>query len=85
MMELIGWLGAALFCFCGAPQAYASWNQGHSRGISAGFLFMWGAGEVLTLTYVLGSVGINLPLLCNYAFNLVFLSVIGYYKLWERP
>ncbi len=43
---------------------------------------MWGVGEVLTLVYVLPKM--EIPLLFNYAANIVFLLVITYFKVWPR-
>lgn len=43
---------------------------------------MWGAGEVLTLVYVFPKM--ELPLMFNYAANIVFISIITYYKVRPR-
>lgn len=43
---------------------------------------MWGFGEVLTLAYVFPKM--ELPLIFNYSANIVFLLVIGYYKVFPR-
>lgn len=79
-MELIGWVGSLCFAICGAPQAWLAYKQGHSRGISWGFLLLWISGEVMTLTYVIPK--IDYPLIFNYVSNLIFLSVILYFKLF---
>lgn len=84
MIEALGWVGGIMFAFCSIPQAYLSWKQGHSQGISNLFLFMWGAGEVLTLAYVLIKHGLDLPLLFNYVMNLLFIGIISYYKFFPR-
>lgn len=81
-MELIGWLGAFLFAICGFPQALKSYQDGHSRGLSWGFLLAWAGGEILTILYVLPKM--DLPLLTNYFVNAIFLSVMLRYKIWER-
>ena len=78
-MEYIGWVGSIFLAICGLPQAYASWKQGHSNGISSGFLALWGFGEVLTLLYVIHKM--DAPLLLNYFTNILSLSVIIFYKL----
>jgi len=82
MLENIGWCGSILLAFCGAPQAFLSYRQGHSRGISWIFLISWLLGELLTLIYIL-SLG-NKPLLINYCFNVAFILIILYYKIWTR-
>lgn len=84
MIEFIGWLGSMLFAFCGAPQAYQSWKEGHSDGIAPLFILMWGLGEVLTLTYVMLKHGWDLPLITNYVINILFIAVIAGYKLFPR-
>jgi hypothetical protein len=82
LIEAIGWVGSVLLAFCGLPQAIESFRTKSSPGVTWGLLIMWGAGEVLTLAYVFPKM--ELPLMFNYAANIVFLSVIGYYKVWPR-
>jgi len=79
-LEALGWMGSVMLAFCGLPQAVESWRTKSSSGVTWGLLVMWGIGEVLTLLYVLPRM--ELPLLFNYATNLVFLCVIGYYKIF---
>lgn len=81
-LETIGWLGAVCFAMCGVPQAWESYKNGHSDGMTWGFLGLWGAGEVLTLIYVLPTW--QWPLIFNYLWNLVFIGIVMYYKLWPR-
>lgn len=83
LIEVIGWLGSALFAACGFPQALRSYKDGHSNGLSWGFLLMWFFGEVLTLVYVAQKPDV-LPLLVNYLANLFFLLIIIRYKIWAR-
>lgn len=83
-IEAIGWLSSILFALCGAPQAYQSWRQGHSRGVSALMLWMWFIGEILAIIYVLGKIGVDKPLLFNYTVNLMFLVIILKYKYKEN-
>lgn len=82
VFEVCGWVGSVLLAFCGLPQAIDSWKKGRSDGVTWGLLYMWGAGEVLTLAYVLPKM--ELPLVFNYAANILFLSVIILYKLKPR-
>lgn len=81
-MQVIGWTGSILFALSGIPQAWTSYRQGHSRGLSPLFLGLWLAGEVLTLAYILPK--LDWPLLFNYGFNLSCLIVILKYKIRER-
>ena len=78
-MELIGWLGGVLLSICGLPQAVKSFQDKHSNGLSWNFLLMWFFGEILLLIYTIPT-GM-LPLIVNYVFNLVLVSVILYYKI----
>jgi uncharacterized protein with PQ loop repeat len=78
LLEFIGWLGSVAFGICGLPQALKSIKDGHSDGISWGFIFLWLIGEICTLIYVLPQ--LLLPLILNYVLNLVFLIIIIFYK-----
>jgi len=78
-MEIIGWLGSILLAFCGLPQAIESYRTKSSEGLTWGFLFMWFVGEILTIIYILPQM--VLPLLFNYTANVIFLSIIIYYKI----
>ena len=81
-MELVGWIGAALFAICGLPQALQSLKDGHSKGLNWFFLLAWFGGELLTIVYVFPKM--DLPLLANYFVNMVFLVIMLYYKLFPR-
>lgn len=82
VQEILGWIGSIAFAVCAAPQAYDSWKKGNSRGITWGFFILWSVGEVFTLLYILPTG--KLPLIVNYLVNLMFLIVIGYYKVYPR-
>lgn len=77
-----GWIGAALLAICGLPQAYISYKTKSAKGISWIFLLLWGSGEVLTFLYVLPRQDV-LPLVWNYGLNIVFISVILFFKIKE--
>lgn len=78
-METIGWLGSILLAFCGLPQAIESYKTKSSEGLTWAFISMWFIGEILTIIYILPQM--VLPLLFNYTANVIFLSVIIYYKI----
>jgi len=82
MLETVGWIGSMAFALCGAPQAWYSYKQGHSDGISWAFLWLWIIGEVFTLIYVIPKE--HWPLTFNYIGNILFTSVILYFKLKPR-
>lgn len=82
IVELIGIIGATMLALCGLPQAWKSFQDKHSDGISWGFLNMWGFGEILVLVYV-ALTTLDWILMANYAVNLIIGGVIVYYKI--RP
>ena len=84
MIEILGWIAGFTFAFCGAPQAYKSFKEGHSRGVSLGLIYMWLSGEILMQLYVLLKHGWDMPLLVNYWINTVFVIIIAKYKHYER-
>lgn len=83
-IDTIGWIAGLLFAFCGLPQAYKSYKEGHSKGISHLMIWMWLVGEILMQVYVLGKHGFDMPLLVNYWINTVFVLVIVRYKYRPR-
>jgi uncharacterized protein with PQ loop repeat len=84
MVEAIGIIGAIAFALSPAPQSYKCWKQGHSHGFSHTMLWLWLVGEVCTIIYVALSLGWVPILLLNYAFNLLCLSVIMWYRYIPR-
>lgn len=81
MIKTIGWFSSLLLALCGAPQAYQSYVQGHSNGVSLIFIVMWLFGEIGCLIYVYYQHRSAKPLLLNYGLNIFFISVILYYCL----
>lgn len=82
-IEIVGWVGSILFAFCGLPQAIHSWKEKNSNGITYCFLLMWSAGEIMTFIYVFQKTDVA-PLLLNYAANMLFLSVIIWFKVFPK-
>ncbi len=84
MIEWIGWTGALLFSWCAVPQCLKTWRTRRADDLSWGFLLMWLWGEVFTLAYVLATNArtgdYQLPLLTNYAFNLLLACYLIYAK-----
>jgi uncharacterized protein with PQ loop repeat len=78
-MEIIGWIGGILLAFCGLPQAIESYRTKSSAGLTWGFLIMWGVGELFTIVYVIPKW--HWPLIFNYTANIIFISIIVYYKI----
>ena len=81
-MENIGWLGSIMLAFCGLPQAIESIRTKSSEGLTWGFIGLWFTGEILTFIYILPKM--DLPLLLNYTANIIFLSIIIFYKLCPK-
>jgi len=82
MLDLIGWVGSILFAISAIPQAWKSYKDGHSDGISASFLWMWFCGEILVMIYTIPK--LLWPLLFNYTFNIILLIIILTYKYFPR-
>ena len=83
MIEFIGWIGALMFALCALPQAVKSFKEGHSRGLSDLFLWVWLIGELCTIFYVIKSTN-DIILLTNYFLNLGTLLIIMKFKYLER-
>lgn len=81
---MIGWLGSLMLAFCGLPQAIKSFRDKHSNGLNYGFLILWTGGEILTLFAITKDAKSLIYLFFNYGTNLVFLTVIWFYKLFPR-
>lgn len=84
MIEEIGFMGAILLALCALPQAIMSIVTGNSHGISWLFLWMWYLGELLTLHYITQTIGLHGPLFWNYFINVLFVSIIVWYKHFPR-
>ena len=83
-MDIVGWVGSFLLTFCGVPLAWQSYKDGHSIGVNNTFLQMWLWGEILVLIYVIAQPILLYPLIANYAFNIVVIAVIYWYKVYPR-
>ena len=81
-MEYIGWIGSILLAFCGLPQAIESYKTKSSAGLTWSFLIMWGVGEIFTVIYIIPKW--HWPLIFNYTANIIFISIIVYYKIKPR-
>jgi uncharacterized protein with PQ loop repeat len=79
---LMGWIGSLCLSICGLPQAWLSFKEKSSDGISWGFLLLWGFGELFGISYVVDKA--DAPLIVNYATNILIIGVILYYKINPR-
>ena len=83
-MECVGWMASFCLAFCGLPQAIRSIKEGHSKGLSRLFMWMWSVGEALMIIYTIWKIGLNGPIHFNLFINLVCCSIIMYYLYFPR-
>lgn len=81
MIDIVGYVGAACLALCAAPQAIKSFKDKRTVGISIWFLLLWYVGEILTLIYIV-STTMQIPLVINYIFNIVCITIIIFY--WKK-
>jgi uncharacterized protein with PQ loop repeat len=82
VIETIGWISGAMLALCGLPEAVLAYRRKNSL-LSYPFLLMWYIGEWGLFFYSLAKnkeVDL-LPLLFNYGLNIVFISIILFYKM----
>lgn len=84
MIETIGWFGSVCLALCALPQSIKSIKEGHSKGISFGFIWLWLFGEISMLAYVYLKIGLDLPILSESIFNTLFLVIIMKYLYSPR-
>lgn len=80
MVELLGYIGALMFAFCGLPQLIHTVRTGDASGISWGLLVLWLGGEILTLLYVSLKDSAHVPLVLNYVLNIIMLLALIWIK-----
>lgn len=79
---MTGWIGSACLSLCGLPLVITTIREGHCRGVDTYFILLWFLGEVLSLIYSLDKD--VLPLLFNYGFNIVFITIVIFYKITDQ-
>ena len=84
MADIFGWLGCLCFALCGIPQAWKSYKDGHSFGLTYAFITMWLLGEVFYIGGALLKFGWIGWIMWNCLINMVAILVIAYYRLWPR-
>lgn len=82
MLEIIGWIGAIAFATAAIPQVIRSIKDKHANGVAWGFLILWAIGTTCSFIFVLPTK--SWPLLANYFSNMIFVSIIIYYKIRGR-
>ena len=77
-MEMMGYLGAIFLGVCAFPEMIRTIKDGKCH-LGWTFLMMWYLGEVFMFIYIIPLR--DIPLLFNYAFNILILSVMVVYKI----
>ena len=80
-MNQLGLIGSLLLTFCAVPELIRTLKN-QRCDIGWGFLLMWFFGELFCLFY--GYDLNEMPLMINYTFNFVIVSVMIYYKVQRR-
>jgi uncharacterized protein with PQ loop repeat len=80
VIELCGYVGAALLAFCAVPLLIKTVRDGHARGVSLWFMVLWVTGGGMTGVYV-ALTNPSVPLLANYALNEAIALVVLFYRL----
>lgn len=83
MITTLGWAGSLLLALCAIPQAYKSFKEKRTVGISPAFLWMWMGGEVMAAIYVYCE-KYSLPLMLNYISNIVLITIIIWFCYFPR-
>lgn len=77
-MNNIGLIGSLFLTFCAVPELYRTVKEGTCH-IGWGFLSMWFLGEIFCFFY--GFQLNEIPLIINYTFNLIVVSVMVFFKI----
>ncbi len=86
--ETIGWIGNILFAICGIPQVIKTYRSKSVKDLSALFLWLWFAGELLTFIYIVAgdqeAGTFHFPLYFNYMVN-IFMACFLIYAKYTYP
>ncbi len=77
-MEIIGYVSGIMLALCGLPEAINCYFRKRCD-IGWGLLLMWLGGEIGLLVYEIPTMA--MPRVINYVCNIVFISVMIYYKM----
>jgi len=84
LADIIGWIGSICFALCGTPQAWRCVQQGHTKGISPAFLWLWLIGELCYVAGVLLQFGFVAWMMTNYMLNIACVLIMLRYLLFPR-
>lgn len=83
-LDIVGYFFGLMLAFCVFPQFIKTIKDGHCRGLSRTFLWMWfvGLAGMLAHTYILNSLTGALAL--NFVVNLLFSGVSLIYSYFPK-
>ena len=81
--EAVGWIGNISLALCAIPQAWKCHRNGHAKGLDKLFIWMWYIGEMGACFYH-NYTSDRVPQNINYTVNLIAISIIVYYRYFER-
>ena len=81
-MEILGWIAGICSFAKSVPQAWRSFQDGHSKGLSPSSLWIWVIGLIAATIYIYDKSA--LPLFLSYLGNSFFLAVMLRYKYFPR-
>ena len=84
VVDILGFVAPAILIARVIPQAWRSFKQKNSHGISKWMLTLWFVGEALMIGYVMLKIGFDAPLICYYGGTMVGVTVMLRYKLWPK-
>jgi hypothetical protein len=80
-MNLLAWIGSICFATCAIPQIIFAIKNRTAAGLSWGLLILWSGGEICYVIFT--SYNHMWPLLLNYGFNSISLTVLWVIKIRE--
>ena len=83
MIAILGYIAMVCLITSFIPQVIKSIKDGHSAGVSLGFIMLALVGFVLMWLYIYLTTPI-IPVLLNYGFNSAMILVVLWYKLFPR-
>lgn len=84
IVDLLGWFASFCFAFCACPQAVQCFRQKHANGVNATFMWVWLAGELSMIPYIILKYTWDWPIMFNLTMNTLFILVILYYMYFPK-
>jgi len=78
-MNELGYISTICLGLCSIPLLFKTIKDGHCKGISSSFLFLWTVGELAGLIYVIPMK--DIPLISNFLFNTIATGILVGYKI----